>query len=76
MNLARQVKFNPPPTDIDNRRTQAEKEYIEKYAWKIGDVPLRPLADHTPGHHVGTGDSGYALARATTRATPREQLAG
>jgi hypothetical protein len=41
MNLARPVKFNPPQTDIDNHRTQAEKHYIEKYAGKIGDVPLR-----------------------------------
>jgi len=38
MNLARQVKFNPPQTDIDKHRTEAEKEYIE-----------RPLADHAPG---------------------------
>jgi hypothetical protein len=71
MNLARQVKFNPPQTDIDNHRTQAEKEYIEKYAWKIGDVPLRPLADHAPDNYVWNSDSGYSLARAT----PREQLA-
>lgn len=52
INLARQVKFNPPQTDIDNDRTQAEKEYIEKYAWRIGDVPLRPLADHAPVNYV------------------------
>jgi hypothetical protein len=63
MNLARQVKFNPPQTDIDNHRTQAEKEYVEKYAWKIGDVPLRPLADRAPGNDVWTSDSGYSLAR-------------
>jgi hypothetical protein len=71
MNLARQVKFSPPQTDIDNHRTLAEKEYIEKYAWKIGDVLLRPLADHAPGNYVWTSHSGYSLARAT----PREQLA-
>lgn len=53
MNLARQVKLDPPQTDIDNHRIQAEKEYIEKYAGKIGDVFLRPLADPAPGNHVG-----------------------
>jgi len=52
INLARQVKFNSPRTDIDNDRTQAEKEYIEKYAWRIGDVPLRALADHAPVNYV------------------------
>jgi hypothetical protein len=71
MNLARQVKFNPPQTDIDNHRTQAEKEYIEKYAWKIGDVFLRPLADQASGNHVWTRDSRHSLAPAT----PRERLA-
>ena len=71
MNLARQVKFNPPQTGIDNHRTQAEKEYIEKYAWKIGDVSLRPLADHAPGNHVWTRDLRHCLAPAT----PRERLA-
>jgi hypothetical protein len=71
VNLARQVKFNPPQTDIDKHRTQAEKEYIEKYAGKIADVPLRPLADHAPGNYFWTSRSGYSLARAT----PREQLA-
>jgi hypothetical protein len=71
MNLACQVKFNPPQTDIDNHRSQAEKEYIEKCAWKIGDVSSRPLADHAPGNHVGTRDSRHSLAPAT----PRERLA-
>ncbi len=71
MNLARQVKFNPPQTDIDSHRTQAEEEYIEKYACKIGDVFLRPLADHAPGNHVGIRDSRHCLAPAT----PRERLA-
>ena len=71
MNLARQVKFNPPQTDIDKHRTEAEKEYIEKYAWKIGDVSLRPLADHAPGNYVWARDLRHSLARAT----PREQLA-
>jgi hypothetical protein len=71
MNLARPVKFNPPQTAIDHHRTPAEKHYIEKYAWQIGDVPWRPLADHAPGNYVWTRDSRYSLARAT----PRGQLA-
>jgi hypothetical protein len=61
MNLARQVKFDPPQTEIDNDRTQAEKEFIERYAWRIGDGPLRPRA----GQLCLADDSGYFLARAT-----------
>jgi hypothetical protein len=52
INLAREVKFNPRQADIDEDRILAEKEYIEKYAWRIGDVPLRPLADHAPVNYV------------------------
>jgi hypothetical protein len=71
MTFARESKLNPPQTDSDNHRTQEEKEYIEKYAWKIRDVSWPPLADQAPGNDVWTRDSRHSPARAT----PREQLA-
>jgi len=71
MTFARESKLNPPQTDSDDHRTQAEKEYIEKFAWKIGDVSWPPLADRAPGNDVWTRDSRHSPARAT----PREQFA-
>jgi hypothetical protein len=71
MTFARESKFNPPQADSDNHRTQAEKEYIEKYARKTGDVSWPPLADQAPGNDVWTRDSRHSPARAT----PREQFA-
>jgi hypothetical protein len=59
------VKFHPPQTDIDNDRTQAEKEYIENYAGRIGDVRLPPLA----GHAVNC----VWPVRATPQPGPRQQ---
>ena len=37
---------------IAEDQIKAEEEYIEKYAWRIGDVALRPLADHAPVNYV------------------------
>jgi hypothetical protein len=37
---------------IDRDRTQAEEDYLKNYAWRIGDVALRPLADHAPVNYV------------------------
>ena len=37
---------------MNDDQRKAEEEYIEKYAWRIGDVPLRPLADHAPINYV------------------------
>ena len=37
---------------IAEDQIKAEEEYIEKYAWRIGDVALRPLADHAPINYV------------------------
>jgi hypothetical protein len=30
----------------------AEIEYIKDYAWRIGDVGVRALADHSPINYV------------------------
>jgi hypothetical protein len=37
---------------IDRDRTIAEEDYLKKYSWRIGDVALRPLADHAPVNYV------------------------
>jgi Lipase (class 3) len=37
---------------IDRDRTHAEEDYLKNYAWRIGDVALRPLADHAPVNYV------------------------
>ncbi len=48
----RKVKFDPKDSFVEDDQLQAEKEYLEKYAWRIGDVALRPLADHAPVNYV------------------------
>lgn len=42
------------PTDpyIDRDRSLAEEDYLKNYSWRIGDVALRPLADHAPVNYV------------------------
>jgi len=37
---------------IAEDQIKAEEQYVEKYAWRIGDVALRPLADHAPVNYV------------------------
>ena len=43
---------DPNDPYIARDQDKAELEYIEKYAWRIGDLPLRPLADHAPVNYV------------------------
>jgi hypothetical protein len=43
---------DPQDPYIDDDQTRAEEDYLEKYAWRIGDVALRPLADHAPVNYV------------------------
>ncbi len=52
IDMARHVRFNPPQPDIDKDCSQAEIDYLEHYSWRIGDLPLRPLADHAPVNYV------------------------
>jgi hypothetical protein len=42
------------PTDpyIAADQTKAEEDYLKNYAWRIGEVALRPLADHAPINYV------------------------
>jgi hypothetical protein len=50
----RAVQQRDPVTDpyIDADQTQAESDYLVEYAWRIGDVGVRALADHAPFNYV------------------------
>jgi hypothetical protein len=37
---------------IDRDRIRAEEDYLTNYSWRIGDVAVRPLADHAPVNYV------------------------
>jgi hypothetical protein len=37
---------------IGQDQNKAEEDYLENYAWRIGDVALRALADHAPVNYV------------------------
>jgi hypothetical protein len=53
IDLARAVKQRDPNDPyIGEDQKRAEIEYLEKYAWRNGDVALRPLADHAPVNYV------------------------
>jgi pimeloyl-ACP methyl ester carboxylesterase len=45
-------KLDPNDPAIGADRTKAEEAYLVQYAWRIGDVGLRPLADHAPANYV------------------------
>jgi hypothetical protein len=43
---------DPKDPYIGTDQTHAEEVYFQNYAWRIGDVALRPLADHAPVNYV------------------------
>lgn len=43
---------DPKDPYIATDQTNAEEDYLKDYAWRIGDVALRPLADHAPVNYV------------------------
>jgi len=45
-------QFDPDDPYIRTDQTKAEEAYLERYAWRIGDVALRSLADHAPVNYV------------------------
>lgn len=45
-------EIDPCDSAIKDDRSQAEEDYLKNYAWRIGDVALRPLADHAPVNYV------------------------
>jgi Lipase (class 3) len=44
--------LDPNDSVIKDDRRKAEEDYLENYAWRIGDLALRPLADHAPVNYV------------------------
>jgi hypothetical protein len=44
--------LDPDDATIEDDRTEAEEDYLKDYAWRIGDVAFRPLADHSPVNYV------------------------
>jgi Lipase (class 3) len=45
-------QLDPKDPYIGSDQTKAEADYLKNYAWRIGDVALRPLADHAPVNYV------------------------
>jgi hypothetical protein len=45
-------KLDPNDPAMAADRTYAEEDYLKNYAWRIGDVAFRPLADHSPVNYV------------------------
>ncbi len=52
-------KTNPTAEEIREDQLQGREQYVLKYAWKIGNVAVRELADHAPVNYV-SGVSGRA----------------
>jgi hypothetical protein len=53
IDLNRKVaQMDPGDPNISADQSRAEAEYLADYAWRIGDVALRPLADHAPVNYV------------------------
>ncbi len=46
------ANLDPKDPYIGTDQTRAEAEYLRDYAWRIGDVALRPMADHAPVNYV------------------------
>jgi len=48
----RHITFNPQDDFMQGDRLHAEVEYLENYAWMLGNVAVRDLADHAPINYV------------------------
>jgi hypothetical protein len=46
------IAVDPDEAFVEKDRLQAAAEYTVEYAWKVGNVALRELADHTPFNYV------------------------
>jgi hypothetical protein len=53
-------KTNPSATETQEDRARGREGYVLQYAWKIGNVTVRELADHTRVNYV-SGIIGRAL---------------
>jgi len=45
-------KTNPTAAEIHEDRARGREAYLLQYAWKIGNVAVRELADHAPVNYV------------------------
>lgn len=50
--LDRSIELNPAAELIKADQDQAREQYLVHYAWKIGNVAVRDLADHAPINYV------------------------
>ncbi len=48
----RRVLSDPGDEYMEKDRLAGETEYYEKYAWHMGNVGVRALADHAPFNYV------------------------
>jgi hypothetical protein len=48
----RQVTFDPSSEFVSSDQLRARVEFLVKYAWRIGNVAVRDLADHAPVNYV------------------------
>ena len=48
----REIQRDPDEALIREDQLEAEIKYIEEYSWRVGDVAVRALADHSPVNYV------------------------
>jgi hypothetical protein len=46
------VQQGVPPEAASADRAAARVDYLEKFAWRVGSVLVRDLADHAPINYV------------------------
>lgn len=46
------ITLDPDATVTAKDRFSAEADYLLRYAWKVGNVGVRDLADHAPFNYV------------------------
>jgi triacylglycerol lipase len=46
------ITVDPSDSFTASDRAAAEIDYLLRYAWRIGNVGVRDLADHTPVNYV------------------------
>jgi hypothetical protein len=56
----RKITFAPDDDFMHDDHVHAEIDYLEKHAWRLGEVAVRDLADHAPMNYVWPvrGDQG------------------
>jgi Lipase (class 3) len=57
---AAQIESNPPDSFVEDDQWDGREDYLKEYAWKVGTVLVRDLADHAPINYVRAFFSGAA----------------